>query len=164
MIFMLKCWGVKVLVSATCFEIYVKQDEWCINNQMNWLCGMYRNVNGIYLVNAWVFKVKILSSFTKIWHFHNEILRTCAVPAEYPWSTWARHSFCWVFQLLHHQCTYRQTGNLGVSGSEGDEAQTQKSGLRENHAKTAFTLFIYSIKQHGAWDKWADTRTRLWRR
>ena len=108
MIFMLKCWGVKVLVSATCFEIYVKQDEWCINNQMNWLCGMYRNVNGIYLVNAWVFKVKILSSFTKIWHFHNEILRTCAVPAEYPWSTWPRHSFCWVFQLLHHQCTYRQ--------------------------------------------------------
>ena len=55
-----------------------------------------------------------------------------------------------------------ETGNLGVSGSEGDEAQTQKSGLRENHAKAAFALFIYSIKQHGAWDKWADTRTRLW--
>lgn len=69
--------------TATCFEIYVKQDDWCINNQMNWLCGMYRNVNGIYLVNAWVFKVKIRSPFTWICYFYYEIPRTCAVPAEY---------------------------------------------------------------------------------
>lgn len=30
-----------------------------------------------------------------------------------------------------------ETGNLEASGSEGDDAQTQKSGLRDNHAKAA---------------------------